>query len=87
MIVIRVMMHPGGDESRAYEMATAVIVNDGTGDQTTGIYHGGFVTGRGQLTETLLRQRTRTFVGLRFPRQRKNVWYLIARALKESGYK
>jgi hypothetical protein len=82
VIIVRVFMRPGGDESREYEMATAVIVNDGTGTPTTGSYHGGFSVGRGKVTVT---RSVRTFSNLKFPRQRKSVWYLIARGLREAG--
>lgn len=84
MIVVKVEMWPHGDESKAYELGSAVIVNQGgrAGD-THGNYTAGFHRGKGTATE-----RTTKFADVEhFPRKRLNVWHLIARCLKEAGYK
>jgi hypothetical protein len=83
VIVVKVEMWPGGDESRAYELGSAVIVNDGKGTPDRGNYTAGFHRGAGKAT-----RRTTKFGEVKdFPRKSLNVWHLIARCLKEAGYR
>ena len=38
MIVVRIVLWPGGDKGREQELGSAVIANDGTGDEDIGHY-------------------------------------------------
>lgn len=74
-------MLPGGDDERAWTLAQGVIVNDGSGNQTTGNYTYGF---SGQARSPGHDPGIRTSGTLRgFPRKRLDVWALIARCLSQ----
>lgn len=39
MLMIKIELHPGGDESKARLIGMIAIANDGTGDEQTGSYN------------------------------------------------
>ena len=87
MIVVKLEMWPGGDESRMYELGRTYIYNDGAGSARRGNYevrvcrkhkdyegtHRNVATGKGF---------TRTGRVEGWPRKSYNIWLLILRCLR-----
>jgi hypothetical protein len=81
MLVIKVELWPYGDESRAEQIATGVIANDGTGTAEVGRYVSFFAHGdmpASLIASTLQEQPG----GVRVHhRRRESVWRLVHKAL------
>lgn len=76
MIRITVELLPGGDESRAKVLGTALIANDGTGTQTTGNYSY-IISGK----RSILKGGQGNILGFR--RKSDNVWELLRQVLNQ----
>jgi hypothetical protein len=72
VIVVKIEMWPGGDQSKAYPIAVGVIVNDGTGTKSKGNY---------EFSLGLKRPNWRVGKVFDYPRQRLNVWHLLHEVL------
>ena len=86
MLVIKVELHPWGDSTRAREVARMRIYNDGTGTPNVGNY-GGDVYRMPYNPELLRPKMTRHGSVARYARKSLHVWNLVARMLKDMGYK
>lgn len=82
MLMVRVQVWPGGDEARAFDVATMRIVNVG-GGLSQGTYE---VETEGEATlagELIAARKGMVHAHLR---QRLPVWTLVSRALRSVGY-
>ena len=87
MIVIRVELDSAIHPSRDIELARMEIANEGTHPKKT---HGNYIarTLRGRGKVGLDQRRTQRHTEVKdFPREAEHVWNLVARALKQMGYK
>ncbi len=80
MLVVKVELWPGGDESQKKELGTAWISNDGTGTTVMGNYDYVVIGQRRILKHGRGKVRG-------FPRARKNVWDLLRLVLKDRDEK
>ncbi len=78
MIRVTVELLPGGREDRKRHLGTAIIVNDGSGDLSTGNYTVS-LSKRGRPKD-----KWKTGSVRRFPRKRLGAWDLLYRALADT---
>jgi len=76
VIVIKIEMWPGGDEKKAFPLASGIIFNDATGTPESGNYVGELRDKSGR--------RWRKVCVQAFPRRRLMAWDLLYRILKEA---
>ena len=77
VVRVTVVVLPGGDVARAQRVGSALIVNDGTGDEKTGNYRVSLAQ-MGRPTQIWRKGRL-----LNFPRKTLGPWDLVYRALHE----
>ena len=91
MLVVRVELHPHGDETRMKELARMIIANDGTGTFERGNYWGlaakGIVKGERMISPAIMHpsRKMRRAEVKNYPRASKHVWNLVARMLTNMG--
>lgn len=74
MLVIRMEIWPQGNEQKKETVATATIINDGSGDDRTGNYDVTLYNGK---------RRWKTSRVESFPRKKLIGWDILARALHD----
>ena len=87
MIVVSVCLDSAISPTRDIELARMEIANDSTHPKKT---HGNYIarTLRGRGKVGLDQRRTQRHTEVKdFPREAEHVWNLVARALKQMGYK
>lgn len=78
MLVIKIELWPGGDQTKAEEIHRAYIANDGTGSDSRGNYKF-FVFRKGSKSRVLRKGRIEGF-----PRKSKGTWDLLSRVFDKA---
>jgi hypothetical protein len=83
VLVVRVFLWPGGDESAEEEIALGTIINDGTGLMVSGNYKVSFAEGTAldaRADASIVEGRVKGF-----SRLKEGPWQLLAEALNAAG--